>query len=140
MTNEERERLGTALIDSVNEMTKFSCDTKVYKDVSKAVTALSNAITECDNREAQIALKERELSIKEREVETKEKEIEHEKRKGLIGLIVDGLIKVAGIAAPIAAMLYITKKESKVAETDIPSKNLSKVADNSRNQAFKIKF
>lgn len=139
MTSEERERLGTALIDSVNEMCKFSCDTQEYKDVSKAVTALSNAITDSDNREYQIALKERELELKERELEVNESKIVNEKKHGLISMIVDGLIKVAGIAAPIAAMLYITKKESKVAETDIPSKNLSKASDSSRNEAFKIK-
>ena len=135
----EREKLGNALMDSVEELTKLSVDTKEYKDVSKVVTALSNVVTEYDNRETQIALKERELEIKERELEANEKKIANEKKHGVISMIVDGLLKLIGVAAPIGAMIYITKKESKVAETDIPSKNLSKASDSSRNEAFKIK-
>ena len=131
MTKEEREALGVGLLDTMEEMKKYSAENEHYDELAKNLTAIAKAINEHDNGEADRELKERELEIREDEIKS-------EKKRGWIGIVTGfiGNLLLAGVS--IWAYKSTTKTYDQVSKNDIPSKGLTKATDKARDNVLRL--
>lgn len=131
MTNEEREALGTRLLDISEQMGNYSAENEHYGELAKNLTAVANAINEHDNGEI-------EREQKERELELREEDLKSEKKRGWVAVVggIAGSLVTAFIS--VWAFNKSTSMYNEVSKNDIPNKDLTQAADSARRKAFEL--